>query len=98
MERRDENTRTSKAAYRKAQKGQSLGEDMARELNELLHVFGSVEGVGNYREKINGAIEWADIYFSPQKSDRHGGREIVRASLLQDLGTAAEIAGQLQDV
>ena len=71
---------------------------MARELNELLHVFGSVDGVGNYREKINGAIEWADIYFSPQKSDRHCGREIVRASLLQDLGTAAEIAGQLQDV
>ena len=82
----------------KLKKGSLSGDDMARELNELLHVFGSVEGVGNDREKINCAIEWADIYFSPQKSDRHGGREIVRASLLQDLGTAVEIAGQLQDV
>jgi hypothetical protein len=82
----------------KFKKGSLSGDDMARELNELLHVFGSVDGVGNYREKINGAIEWADIYFSPQKSDRHGGREIVRACLLQDLETAAEIARQLQDV
>ena len=66
----------------KLKKGSLSCDDMARELNELLHVFGSVDGVGNYREKINGAIEWADIYFSPQKSDRHGGRETVRASLL----------------
>ena len=82
----------------KFKKGSISGDDMARELNELLHVFGSVDGVGNYREKINGAIEWADIYFSPRKSDRHGGREIVQASLLQDLAIAAEIAGQLQDL
>ena len=45
---------------------------------------------------IRDALRWAEIYLDPQKADAHGGPETVRAFLVDDLNTAAGIAGTLQ--
>ena len=48
-----------------------------------------------FRQKINGAIDWCNVYFSAPKSKRYaGGRDQVRALFLRDLRTAARITGR----
>ena len=66
--------------------------ELLHEMHGLLDIFDD----GNYREKIRDALRWAEIYLDPQKADAHGGPETVRAFLVDDLNTAAGIAGTLQ--
>jgi hypothetical protein len=74
-----------------------IGEDeLLRELGNLQHAFNGVEREGNYREKVGAAVEWGKIYLNPLKSVNYsGGREQVRGFLLQDLASAAKIAGDI---
>ena len=65
---------------------------LAHEVHGLLNTFDD----GNYREKIRDAVRWAGIYLDPQKAEAYGGQEAVREFLVQDLNTAADIAGTLQ--
>lgn len=66
--------------------------ELVPELYGLLNIFDD----GNYREKILDAARWVEIYVDPQKAEAHGGLEVVREFLVQDLNTAADIAGTLQ--
>lgn len=75
-------------------KGMVSGDEVERELLALLCMFDNVY----YREKIRQAIDWAEIYFSPRKSNRYGGPEKVRRLLLIALTTAAREGGHLHDV
>ena len=75
------------------------GELMARDDAELMHRMHGLLNIfddGNYREQIRDAIRWAEIYLDPQKAEAYGGPEAVREILIQDLSTAADIAGTLQ--
>lgn len=72
---------------------------IARDDAALVHKVRGLANIfddGNYEEKIRDAMGWAEIYVDPQKSEAYGGREAVSELLFQDLGTAGEIAGQLQ--
>jgi hypothetical protein len=74
-----------------------IGEDeLLRELGNLQHAFDGVEREAAYREKVGAAVEWGKIYLNPLKSAKYsGGREQVRGFLLQDLASAAKIAGDV---
>ena len=74
-----------------------IGEDeLLRELGKLQPAFDGVEREANYREKVGFAVEWGKIYLNPLKSEKYsGGREQVRGFLLQDLASAAKIAGDI---
>jgi hypothetical protein len=66
--------------------------ELARELYGLMNVFDD----GNYREKIHDAVRWVEIYIDPQKAEAHGGQAVVLEFLVQELDTAADLAGTLQ--
>src|SRR5246127_3553006 len=74
-----------------------IGEDeLLRELGNLQPAFDGVEREADYREKIDAAVGWGKIYLNPLKSEKYsGGREQVRGFLLQDLASAAKIAGDI---
>ena len=74
-----------------------IGEDeLLRELGKLQPAFDGVEREAAYREKVCAAVEWGKIYLNPLKSVNYsGGREQVRGFLLQDLASAAKIAGDI---
>ena len=73
-----------------------IGEDeLLRELGKLKPAFDGVEGEATYK-KVDAAVEWGKIYLNPLKSEKYsGGREQVRGFLLQDLASAAKIAGDI---
>jgi hypothetical protein len=72
-------------------------DEIKRELRDLLPAFDNSSGpFVIYREKIQGAIYWADIYFDPQELERNGGSERVRGFLYRDIREAMEQAQQLQ--
>lgn len=86
-----------KALAASISKGAISRDDVLRELDNLISAFDSqLPGIGNYTGKIREAREWADKYFSEPKSKPYGGRDRVKSFLLQDLGTAAQIAKRLQ--
>jgi hypothetical protein len=74
-----------------------IGEDeLLRELGNLQRALDGLEREANYREKVSAAVEWGKIYLNPLKSEKYsGGREQVRGFLLQDLASAAKIAGNI---
>jgi len=74
-----------------------IGEDeLLRELGKLQPAFDGVEAEATYREKVDAAVKWGKIYLNPLKSEKYsGGREQVRGFLLQDLASAAKIAGDI---
>jgi hypothetical protein len=72
--------------------GNASGIEVERELRALLHAFDGVY----YREKVREAIEWAGIYFSARKSQRHGGEDKVLSILLGALSSAEREAGRLE--
>lgn len=74
-----------------------IGEDeLLRELGNLQPAFDGAERQATYREKIGAAVGWGKIYLNPLKSEKYsGGREQVRVFLLQDLASAAKIAGDI---
>jgi len=69
-------------------KGSISGEALVQNLNELLLRFDNAK----YCDKIRGALEWAAICDSQSKCDLCGGRDKVKAFLIQDIGTAAGVA------
>jgi hypothetical protein len=76
-----------------------MGKLIARDDAELVHEVHGLLDVfddGGYREKIRDAVRWAEIYLDPHKAETHGGLEVVREDLVQDLNRAADIAGTLQ--
>ena len=66
--------------------------ELLHEMHGLLDIFDD----GSYREKIRDAVRWAEIYLDPQKAEANGGLEAVREFLVDDLNTAAGMAGTLQ--
>lgn len=66
--------------------------ELVPEVYELLNVFDD----GSYREAIRDAVRWVEIYVDPQTAEAHGGRKAVKDFLVQELSTAAELAGTLQ--
>jgi hypothetical protein len=68
--------------------GYTTHDQVLRELNAVSSALSD----GNYQEKIRNAIEWYEIYASPRRSDKFGGRDSVRASFLQQLGSATDVA------
>jgi hypothetical protein len=66
--------------------------ELLHEMQGLLDIFDD----GSYREKIRDAVRWAEIYLDRQEAEAHGGLEAVREFLVDDLNTAAGIAGTLQ--
>lgn len=66
--------------------------ELVTEVYGLLNIFDD----SNYREKIRDAVMWVEIYVGPQSVGAYGGRKVVRERLVQDLGTAADLAGTLQ--
>jgi hypothetical protein len=81
-----------KLLFDRISKGTISAKEVAWELRENLYAFDNA----NYRAKITGAMEWAEIYYSPRKANRWGGPDKVCATLLQDIGVAADIARELQ--
>jgi hypothetical protein len=73
-------------------KGTIPGEDLVQDLNELLQRFDDA----NYCRIIRRALEWAAIYDSQDKCERWGGRDEVKALLIQDIGIAAGVAAKLE--
>src|SRR5450631_2041973 len=72
-------------------------EEFVQELCGFLDIFDDAY----YREKVREAIEWAKIYSDPQRWKLYGGpecdgQELVRGFLLQELGSAADKARELQ--
>jgi len=51
-----------------------------------------------YREKIQSAIDNAEVYASPPKPEKFGEPEKIRALLLHDLTAARQRIGQLKNV
>jgi hypothetical protein len=73
--------------------GRISEDEISQELHELLHAFGDCD----YQEKIRTATVWAEIYFCPRKSERYGGPDEVRGSLLAGLTLAARRTSQLRE-
>jgi hypothetical protein len=65
--------------------------DVLSELRDLLHDFDGVKGDANYRDKIESSMEWAAMFFRPQKSSPPD----ARAFLLANLATAADLAADM---
>lgn len=93
-----------KALAANISKGAISRDDTLRELDELRLAFDDrqLAGIGNYTGKIGEARAWADIYFNDRKSSQYdesgmSGREKVKRFLLNDLGTAAQIAKNLTE-
>jgi len=74
-------------------KGSVSEDEVAQELHELLHTFRD----SYYQENIRTARVWAEIYFCPRKSERYGGPDEVRGSLLAGLTLAARRTTQLKE-
>ena len=68
------------------------GAELVPEVYGLLNIFDD----GNYQEKIRDAARWVEIYVDPQKAEAYGGQNAVMEFLVQELGTAADLAGTLQ--
>jgi hypothetical protein len=51
-------------------KGSISSDDLARELRGLLHTFPDAY----FREKVRSAVELAEAFSSPRKTERYGGR------------------------
>jgi len=73
--------------------GSAAEDETAQELGELVHAFGD----RYYQENIRTATGWAEIYFCPRKSERYGGPDEVRGSLLAGLTLAARRTTQLKE-
>src|ERR1019366_6404983 len=76
--------------------GQILKESISRdeiepELRALFHAFDDPY----YREKIQSAIDYAEVYASSRKLKKYGKPEKVRTLLLHDLTSARRRIGQL---
>jgi hypothetical protein len=69
--------------------GYTTDDGVLRELNAVSTALAD----GNYQEKLRDAIRWYEIYASPRQSDKFpDGRDGVRASFLQELGSAIDVA------
>jgi len=68
-------------------------DEITQELHELLNTSGDYY----YQENIRTARVWAEIYFCPRKSERYGGPDEVRGSLLAGLTLAARRTTQLKE-
>ena len=66
--------------------------ELVPEVYGLLNIFDD----GNYRERMGDALRWVEIYVDPQKAEAYGGQNVVLQLLVQELGTAADLAGTLQ--
>ncbi len=66
--------------------------ELVPEVCGLLNIFDH----GNYRERISHAVKWVEIYVDPQRAEAFGGQDAVLEFLVQELGTAADLAGALQ--
>ena len=66
--------------------------EIVPEVCGLLNIFDD----GNYRERISDAVRWVEIYVDPQRAEAFGGQDAVLEFLVQELGTAADLAGALQ--
>jgi hypothetical protein len=66
-------------------------DEVLSELRDLLHGFDGVKGDANYREKIESSMDWAAMFFSPQKSTPAD----ARAFLLANLAAAADMAADM---
>lgn len=66
--------------------------ELVPEMCGLLNIFDD----GNYRERMSDALRWVEIYVDPQKAEAYGGQSVVLQLLVQELGTAADLAGALQ--
>ncbi|MFH1343240.1 MAG: hypothetical protein ABIL01_18840 [Pseudomonadota bacterium] len=66
--------------------------ELVPEVCGLLNVFDD----GNYRARMKDAVKWVEIYVDPQKAQAYGGQDVVLEFLVQELGTAADLAGALQ--
>ena len=75
--------------------GKLIARDDAELVNEVRALLDAFDD-GSYREKVRDAARWAEIYLDPQEAESHGGLEAVREYLVQDLTTAADMAGTLQ--
>jgi len=87
-----------KLATEKFRLGIISSDELVEELRGFLDIFDDAY----YREKIRGAIMWAEIYSDPQKwklysRPEYNGREVVRGFLLQELSSAADTAGKLRE-
>jgi hypothetical protein len=76
--------------------GQILRESISRdeiepELRALFHDFDDPY----YREKLQSAIDYAEVYASSRKPEKYGEPEKVRTLLLHDLTSARRRIGQL---
>jgi hypothetical protein len=81
-----------KALADRIAKDSGSSEEIVHELRELLFAFDGAY----YQEKIRNALDWANKYFSPSQSDQYGGRDMVRSHLLEELGSAAQEAKELE--
>ena len=63
------------------------------ELRSLFYAFDDP----HYREKIQSAIDYAEVYASPRKLEKYGEPEKARTLLLHDLTSARRRIGQLKD-
>jgi len=77
---------------KRVMKGGISGEDLAQDLNELLPIYDDA----SYCEKIRGALKWAAICDSEEECASWGGRDQVKAFLMQEIGMAAGIAAMLE--
>lgn len=66
--------------------------ELVPEVCGLLNIFDD----GNYRERMSDAVRWVEIYVDPKKAETYGGQDVVLEFLVQELGTAADLAGMLQ--
>ena len=76
--------------------GQILRESISRdeiepELRALFHAFDDPY----YQEKLQSAIDYAEVYASSRKPEKYGEPEKVRTLLLHDLTSARRRIGQL---
>jgi ketosteroid isomerase-like protein len=73
-------------------KGSASAEEIVHELRELLFAFDGAY----YQEKIRNALDLANKYFTPSRSGQLGSSEAVRSNLLEELGSAANEAKELE--
>jgi hypothetical protein len=70
------------ALFDRVAKDRATEQETVKELHDLRF---EVKGSSYRREKLNDAIRWAEIYFSPRKWEKWGSREKVRDNLLDEL-------------
>jgi hypothetical protein len=73
--------------------GRAAGEEIVGELCDLSGDFDGVNGEANFREKIRDAVEWAEMLCGKRETTHDS--DAIRGFLLQELGSAAEIAKEL---